>query len=174
MAQNKTQDSDPGKPPRQKRIGADLIIPIAGLAFGAYYLHSIAGLPSMAQFNGRFLVSIMALLVVILGFRMAWQLKRGEARISFADLAETPQTAVLRWGVLGLAIAFTLGIPYAGFTLSMFLFLTLSMILLGVRPWTKVLMITVIASLIGYLMFIVALGARLPRGPVEAFLSGIF
>ena len=174
MAENTTQESQPAKPPKQKRIGADMIIPVAGLVFGAYYLHSIAGLPAMAQFNGRFLVALMVVLVIVLAFRMAWQFRRGEARFSFADLAETPQTAILRWGVLGLAVAFTLGIPYAGFTLSIFLFLTLSMFLLGVRPWTKMLTITVIASAIGYLLFIVALGARLPRGPVENVLAGIF
>jgi hypothetical protein len=174
MADNDPSDTPRPDPPKLQRVGADLIIPLAGLAFGAYYLWSIAGLPSMAQFNGRFLVGLMVVLVVLLVFRMGWQLKRGEARFSFADLAETPQTAILRWGVLGLAVGFTLGIPYAGFTLSIFLFLSLSMFLLGVRPWTKMLTISVAAAAIGYLLFIVALGARLPRGPVENFLAGIF
>lgn len=151
-----------------------MIVPVAGLAFGAYYLWSIAGLPSMAQFNGRFLVSIMVVLVILLAARMVWQLSTGEARFSFADLAETPTTALLRWGVFALAVGFTLVIPHVGFTISIFLFLALSMAILGVRPWAKLFGIAFGAAAIGYLLFIVALGARLPRGPVETFLQGLF
>jgi hypothetical protein len=158
----------------QARIGADLIYPLAGAAFGVYYLWSIAEIPWMAQFNGFFLVSILAVLIVLLILRNARDLTSGRARFSFADLAETPTTAILRWGVFGLAVAFVLTIEFFGFTLSILLFLLLSMTLLGVRPWSKLIAVAVGMSAMGYVLFIVALGARLPRGPIENLLSGLF
>lgn len=159
---------------KKTRVGADMIVPVAGLAFGAYYLWSIAGLPRMAQFNGRFLVMILVVLSVLLALRMALGLIRGEAEFSFADLAESRQTAYARWGVLALAIGFALVIPFVGFTLSIFLFLLLSMLLLQVRPISRIMIIASSAATLGYLLFIVALGARLPRGPIENILAGIF
>ncbi len=170
---NKDDDGDTDDRART-RIGADLIIPVAGLAFAGYYLWSIAGLPGMAQFSGRFLVAVLVVLVVLLALRMGTALTRGEAEFSFADLAETRKTALMRWGVFALAIGFALGIPYLGFTLSIFVFLLLSMLLLQVRPISRIFIIAFCAAAVGYLLFIVALGARLPRGPVETFLAGIF
>ena len=174
MSEHNSDDGGNTGHQTKTRIGADLIIPIAGVGFAAYYLWSIAGLPSMAQFSGRFLVVVLVVLVLLLGLRMATALVKGTAEFSFADLSETRQTAVMRWGVLALAIGFALVIPYLGFTLSIFLFLLLTMLLLQVRPISRIVIIAFCAATTGYLLFIVALGARLPRGPVEQFLAGIF
>lgn len=174
MTEQKSDDTPVVDRPEPSRVGADLIIPIAGLCFAAYYLWSISGLPYMAQFNGRFLAAIMVVLIILLGLRMATKLSRGEAEWSFADLAETRETAMLRWGVFVLAISFALVIPHLGFTLSIFLFLLTSMVLLKVRPVSKALIIAFCAASVGYLLFIVALGARLPRGPIELFFARIF
>jgi hypothetical protein len=155
-------------------IGADLIVPILGAAFGAYYLWSTAALPLMAQFSGIFLMTCFAILIVLLLIRSVRALRSGRARFSFAALKETPATAVRRWGVFGLAIGFMLSIEHLGFTLAILIFLLASMTLLEVRPWRRLVLIAVIAAAAGYVVFIVALNARLPRGPIENLLAGIF
>jgi hypothetical protein len=155
-------------------IGADLIVPVLGAAFGAYYLWSIAALPLMAQFSGIFLVTCLTILIVLLIIRSVRALRSGRARFSFAALKEAPATAVRRWGVFGLAVGFMVSIEHLGFTLAILIFLLAAMTLLAVRPWRRLVLIAVVAAAAGYALFIVALNARLPRGPIENLLAGIF
>jgi hypothetical protein len=155
-------------------VGADLIVPVLGAAFAAYYIWSIIELPWMARFSGIVLVSILAVLIVLLLIRSFRALVSGRARFSFAALKEEPATAFRRWGTFALAIGFMVSLEYLGFTLAILVFLLLSMTLLEVRPWRRMVLIAVGASAAGYTLFIAALGARLPRGPIEQFLGGLF
>jgi small-conductance mechanosensitive channel len=169
---NKPKASAVQEPPAL--IGADLIVPVLGAAFGAYYLWSIAALPLMAQFSGIFLVTCLTILIVLLLIRSVRALRDGRARFSFAALKESPATAVRRWGVFALAIGFMVSIEYLGFTLAILIFLLAAMTLLEVRPWRRLVLIAFGAATAGYALFIAALNARLPRGPIEQLLAGLF
>ena len=171
---NQGTEETQGEGDERQRIGADLIFPLAGVAFAIYYVWSIQGMPWMAQFNGIFLSSVLGVLLVVFAARALGAFVSGRARFSFADLVETPDVTLKRWGVFALAIAFTYMISWIGFTLAVFLFLLIAMVLLQVRPWAKLLGIAIAMSVVGYLLFIVGLDARLPHGPVENFLGRLY
>jgi hypothetical protein len=69
---------------------------------------------------------------------------------------------------------FIIVIPYLGFTLTIFLFLLLAMLALGVRSVRKLIGVALTSAVVGYLMFIVALDTPFPHGPVEMLLGKLF
>ena len=82
---------------------------------------------------------------------------------------------VARLGLLALTVAYTIVIQWAGFTITTFLFLALSMLLLNRgRHKGFVLVLATVLSLGGYFLFVVAFETRFPAGPFETALKGLF
>ena len=117
----------------KRPAGGDLIVPLLAGSFAIYYISTVWDLPWEARANGMFLGSLLLLLVTLFVLRTGHSLYRGTASLSLRRLIEPRQFHARRLGLIALMIAFIAVIPYLGFTLTMFSFLLLAMLLLGVR-----------------------------------------
>lgn len=160
-----------GSARRKRPLGGELIIPVAATAFAIYYTSTVWELAWQANAVGLSIGGAMAVLLVILAVRFAREWARGEADFSLGEVAYPLATLARRLAILGAAAGFILVMPYLGFTLSMFIFLVVGiMILSGFAELKRGVLIALAVSLGGYLLFIVFVGARFPPGPVENFL----
>jgi hypothetical protein len=168
--------SESGETPTRKRpLGGELIIPVGGALFAIYYTYTVWELAWQANAVGLSIGAAMAVLLVILAIRFVGEYRRGEADFSLGEVAYPLETLARRLGILAAAIGFILVMPYLGFTLSMFLFLTVGvMVLSGLAHIKRGVLIALAVSLGGYLLFIVFVGARFPLGPVEHVLRSLF
>ena len=168
-------EPNPPRPPVRRPVGGDLIIPIAAVAFTLYYFTSIIDSPWEAQVNAFFVGSILIVLVLILLIKFGYELRSGEASLRLGGLIEPVGVAPKRLAVLLLAIGYVLLIEWLGFTLTTFVFLTATMLVLngGRRPGF-VLGLAAPLSLGGYLLFMVAFQTRFPKGPFEWLMGAVF
>jgi hypothetical protein len=165
-----------GEAERAKRpLGQDLVIPLGGAAFAVYYLSTVVDLPWQASSTGIAIISAMAVLLVLLLFRFAGELIRGEADLRFGDLVHPYPVFARRVGVLLLAIGFIYSMTYLGFTIGLFVFLMLGFVLLsGFAYLRQGLVIALCVSIGGYLLFILFVRARFPLGPFERFVASLW
>ncbi len=164
------RNNDNGKRP----AGADLVIPLLAAGFAVYYMSTIWNLPWEAKANGLVLGSVLLFLVALFFVLTARSLLRGAISLSLSRLFEPRQFQTQRWSLVVLMIGFIAVIPYLGFTLTIFLFLVLAMLALGVRSVRKLIGVALVSALCGYLMFIVALDTPFPHGPLEVLLGRLF
>ena len=117
---------------------------------------------------------LIALVFVFIG-RVVLMQVRGEADLGMRDIVEPLSILPIRLGLIGLTILFTIAIDWGGFTLTSFVFMAVSMIMLN-RGRSKGLATLVAAcfSLTGYLLFIIAFEIRFPHGPFENLIDGLF
>lgn len=158
----------------KRPIGADLIIPAAATGFAVYYVTTVWHLPWSAKANGLLLAGILAPLVAIFFIKAAASILRGETSLSMRPLFSPWRLQSQRLMLVVLMLAFIVIIPYFGFTLTIFVFLFGTMLLLGERSPAKLVGISAIASLTGYVLFIAVLNTPFPRGPVEMLLGRVF
>ena len=163
------------RPPSRRRVGGDLIIPIAAVAFTLYYFASIIDSPWEAQVNAFFVGSILIVLVAILLIRIGFALTSGAADLRLGALIEPVSVAPKRLTVLLLAIGYVAAIEWLGFTLTTFVFLAAAMLVLngGRRPGF-VMGLAAGLSLGGYILFMVAFQTRFPKGPFEWMIGMAF
>ncbi len=167
------------QPDGKRPAGGDLILPVAALAFTIYYFSTIWTSPWEAQVAAFLVGSILILLIVILLIRTARELAMGRADLRVADLLGDRTIYPRRLGVLGLTIAYLVGIDWLGFTLTSFLFLFCAMTLLedADRTLKRLPHFAIVAatlSLVGWFVFIRSFDARFPRGPLESLLGSVF
>jgi hypothetical protein len=159
----------------KRALGADLIIPVGTILVAAYYLYTVWGLPWQAKAAGLGIAGAMALVLVLLAIRFVREYAAGRADLGLGDLVAPRLTLAQRLGLLAAALAFVFAMPLIGFTLGLFLFLMTGMIILsGLEELKSALVIALLASLGGYLLFIVFVRARFPHGLVETFLGSLF
>lgn len=163
---------DPENRPRGL-TGGDWILPAAGIAFALYYISTIRDLPWEARANGLLLGSILLGLTVIFFARTALALRARRVTVRFAELVEPRSLLLRRVGLFVLVIGFIAALPYLGFTLTVLAFMVATLLLLGERRPGVVAALSVTVAAAGYLLFIVFLRARLPRGVIESLLAGI-
>lgn len=155
-------------------LGADLVIPVAAAAFAAYFFVSIADLGWEAKANGVLIGAVLVVLVVIQLGRIARSLARGEADLGVAPLLEPREVLGKRIGLVAVAVAFIAALPWLGLTLDLFIAMAAALFAVGVRrPATLVLLPGGVAAA-AYLMFIWALDAAFPHGPIERLLAALF
>jgi len=154
-------------------VGAELIIPVAGLLFAVYYLTSIWDIRWEAQVNGFFLSSVLLILVAAFLVRTFRRLSRGEVDLRLGDKLGTPRLLRDRLGLIVITAVFVFVLPWIGFTLSTFLFLLATLFFFGIRSPLTLAAIPLLVAAGGYVLFIVALNARFPHGPVEKLLASI-
>jgi hypothetical protein len=159
----------------KRPLGADLIIPIGAAAFAIYYLYTVWGLSWQAASVGIGISSAMAVLLVILAVRFIGELRRGEADLGLGELVQPVFYLMQRLGILAAVIGFIYVMPYLGFTISLFTFMMVGIIVLsGLRHIKTGLVIASFVSLGGYLLFIVFIRARFPHGPFENLVGQLF
>lgn len=158
----------------RKGIGADLILPAMATAYAGYYVYTIQGYPWEARVNGTFIAVIIWLLVAIMLVRTVLRLRRREVTLRITGITQPHDKLAVRILFVVLTALNIALMPWLGFTLTIMLFLASSMWLLGVRAVKPLVVIPLAAGAVGYAFFIVALGTRLPFGPVEWLLQGLF
>ena len=156
---------------RERLRLVDLIIPLFAVAYAVYYVLSVRDFPFQAQITGLLLGSLLGVLCTIYFVRFYWQARRSGIRLGWVDLIGEPAIGSKRLIFAGLILLSILAVPWGGFTLTTFVFLVASFLLLGGRPLTRVLVTAATAAIAGWLFFIVLLGARFPRGPFELLMS---
>jgi hypothetical protein len=160
--------------PRPRHAGGELIIPVLAFGFTLYYFATIWDSPWSAQVNAVLVGSILFVCLALLAARIARERIVGAIDFGFADLVSPVGLAPKRLAFAGLAVAYILGLEYAGFTLSTFAFLWASFMLLhGTRRWHIDLALAATMALIGYAVFIVAFETRFPRGPFENLMRAV-
>lgn len=153
--------------------GADWIIPGLGAAFAAYYLYSIKDLDWEAKVSGVFCAVILFLLIGIFALRTAIGLARGTHVVEWRSLWESRPLALIRGALFGLTVASVAIIPWAGFTISTFLFLFFSFLWLQRMSVRNSAITAGALALGGYLLFILILRTAFPTGPFERLVSAL-
>lgn len=157
---------DNDKPPRA--LGGELVIPVLAVAFTFYFFSSIWNSPWTAQVSGFLVGGILLLVCGIFFVRCLAQLRSGRATLGFGTLFSMQDITSGRWGLLVTTVGYCLLIDRLGFTLTTFLFLALSMLILsyGKRPGL-IIGISAAMSLGGWAVFIWAFETRFPGGWFE-------
>lgn len=160
--------------PRRRQAGADLVIPVAALAFTLYYFSTIVDSPWTAQVAAFFVGTVLLALVLIFIVRTAVMVSRGDAGLGLRDILEPLSFLPVRLGLIGMTALYTVAIEWGGFTLTSFAFMGAATLLLN-RGRSVALTVAVAAavSVAGYLLFIVAFGIRFPRGPFESLVGAL-
>lgn len=161
--------------PEKKPIGGELIIPFAALLFTLYYFSTIVDVPWTAQVSAFFVGTILIVLLLVFFARTALLVRRGEASLRLGRLVEPvsfiPKRLILFLITIAYIVLIGLGL---GFTITTFLFLVSTMLLLnGGKKAPAVILLSAALSLGGWLLFVVAFNTRFPEGPFEQLMKGI-
>jgi len=160
--------------PRKRALGAELVIPVAALLFTLYYFYTIVDSPWTAQASAFFIGTILIVLVLIFIVLSVRWVARGEGDWSFHTLVEPLAYVRLRAALFVLTVGYIVVISVLGFTITTFLFLFSAMLLLNHGRRAKLsFMLSVILSLGGYLLFVVAFETNFPVGPFESLMRGL-
>lgn len=156
----------------KKQIGGELVIPVAALIFTLYYFSTIVDSPWTAQVSAFFIGSILLMLIAIFFVKSAIAWRAGEVSLGMDDLAEPRSFIPKRLVLFGLTLGFIVVVQWGGFTITTFVFLGLSMLLLsGRRRWRLILGLSAGLAIGGYLLFILAFDTRFPDGPFEQLMQ---
>lgn len=163
--------SRPGSKPA---LGADLIIPGLAVALAVYFFATIRDLPWEATANAFAIGAILLLLVALFVTRIALKILRGEGTLGFDKLMDRASAQWKRLGIVAAVSVFIVLLPWLGFTLSLFLGMLGSMLVMGVREPKPLLGTAFGVAVACYLMFIALLDSNFPHGPVENLLAPLF
>lgn len=153
--------------------GADWIIPGLGAAFATYYLYSIRDLEWEAKVSGVFCAVVLFLLIAIFALRTGIGLLRGTHYVEWRSLWESRSLATIRGLLFGLTVLSVAIIPWAGFTISTFLFLFFAFLWLQRMSVRNAAITAAALALGGYLLFILILRTAFPTGPFERLVAAL-
>lgn len=172
-----TADEDGGEAkPEERKIsaGAELVIPVSGSIFAIYYFTTIWNSPWTAQVSAFFIGIVLMLLSTVVVIRTLLRVRAGTARFDFDRLIEPVDFLPRRLALLGLTIAYILGVEDIGFTVTTFVFLVLSMLLLNKgQNWRRIIAISFAMAVGGWALFVWAFEVRFPEGIFEELMKGI-
>ena len=152
----------------RRQLGGELVIPCLAIAFTLYFFSTIWNSPWTALVSAFAVGGILLLVCTIFVLRCFVWLRQGEGSLGFGNLFSRDDIATGRIGLFITTLGYCLLIERLGFTLTTFLFLTLSMIVLskGRRPFF-ITGISALMALGGWAVFIWAFDTRFPRGWFE-------
>ncbi|WP_425091481.1 tripartite tricarboxylate transporter TctB family protein [Tropicimonas sp. S265A] len=164
----------PEKSASPRQLGGELVIPVLAVVFTIYYFTTIWNSPWTAQVSAFLVGGVLLLTCGIFVIRCVLWLARGEGTLGFANLVNKEDIRTGRLGLFATTIGFCLLIEPLGFTLTTFLFLLVSMTVLGkARRMGLVVLLSAVISLIGWAVFILAFDTRFPRGVFETFMQAM-
>jgi len=155
-------------------LGADLVIPALALGFALYFFISIADLAWEAKANGVLIGALLVFLIAVQLARMARQLARGEGDLRADSLWQPADVTGKRLGMIAVTMAFIAALPWLGLTLALLIAMFAALRIMGVRKRSTLVWLPLAIATAAYAMFIVALDADFPRGPVEQLLGPLF
>jgi len=165
-------DQPPSEDQESKPIGGELLLPAAALLFTLYYFWTIIDTPWTAQVSAFFVGSILIVLIIMFGIRTWRQVQRGEVNMRIGALVEPRDFIPKRLILLALTIGYIYLVTFLGFTITNFLFLVLTMLLLGNgRNKKRVFVVAAVLALGGWLLFIYAFDTSFPAGPFEKMMQ---
>lgn len=172
MSETSSEPAEAGSQPQAE--GADLVIPALALAFTAYFFWSIAGLAWEAKANGVVIGAVLLVLLALQIGRSVLAVRGGRATLGFDPLLQPRPVQLRRLALVVILALFVATVGTVGTILGLALCFAAMMWVLGVREvrWLVGLPVAVAAGL--HLLFVTLLGAKLPRGPIEAALSALF
>jgi hypothetical protein len=153
-------------------LGADLIIPLLGSSLAIYYLVSTAELDWEARSAGLFVGSVLLTLCAIQLVRILGAAVTGRGTLGLGGLLSNTLHNRRRLALIGLVALFIATISWAGTTLGLWLLLIASMLVMGVRSPIRLLAVATTASAVVYVLLILILNTRLPRGILEKLIAG--
>jgi hypothetical protein len=155
-------------------LGADLIIP--GLATGLtlYYLVTTAGLVWEAKATGLFAGAVLLALCAAQVLRLARRIAAHPSSLTLGELLTNDVENRRRLGLLLLVAVFIATVGWLGTTIGLLLLLIASMLMTGVRDVRTLAAVAVTTSAAVYVLLILLLNTRLPRGPLEKLLAAAF
>jgi hypothetical protein len=159
---------------RPEPLGADLIVP--GLATGLtlYYLVTTADLVWEAKATGLFVGAVLLALCAAQFLRLGRRIVARRGSLSLGELIANDVHDRRRLGLLVLVAFFVATIGWLGTTLGLFLLLVGSMLVMGVRDVRTLAAVALTTSAVVYVLLILLLNTRLPRGLLEKLLAAAF
>ena len=103
--------------------------------------------------------------------RIAVKVARGRANLRADALWKPREVLGKRLGMVAITVAFVFAIPWVGLTLGLFLGMAAALWVMGVRRPKVLLILSAAVAASAYLLFIAALDANFPHGPVERLLA---
>ena len=166
----------PDKAENRRQLGGELVIPAMAVVFTIYYFRTIWNSPWTAQVSAFLVGGILLFVCGLFMVRCVVWLSRGEGSLGFGNLVTLEDLRTGRIGLLVATVGFCALIETLGFTLTTFLFLLVSMTVLGKgRRLGLIVALSTAISLVGWAVFILAFDTRFPRGAfetaMEAFLQ---
>ncbi len=160
------------EPPRM--LGSELIIPVLAVAFTLYFFSTIWNSPWTAKVSAFMVGGILLTVCTLFFLRFALMYKKGRALLSLGYLFSREDISSGRVGLVISTVAYCALIDRLGFTLTTFLFLSTSMLILskGNRPML-ICVSSAIISLCGWAVFIWAFDTRFPRGWFETTMKAV-
>lgn len=172
-----TEWSRPMKPDKaesRRQLGGELVIPVMAIAFTLYYFSTIWNSPWTAQVSAFLVGGILLLVCGVFLLRCILWLSRGEGSLGFSNLFSMDDIRTGRIGLFAATVGFCVFIEQLGFTLTTFLFLLASMTVLAKgRRFGLIVGLSVLISLVGWAVFIVAFDTRFPRGWFETTMKAV-
>ena len=158
----------------RRPLGGEMIIPILSVAFTLYFFTTIIESPWTAQVSAFAIGGTLLILCLIYFIRAGSQLAKGTAGLGFGKLFSREDITTGRIGLFAATIGYCWLIGDLGFTITTFLFLAISMMVLSQfkKIWL-ILLLSSILSLAGWAVFILAFDTRFPRGLFESFMAGV-
>jgi hypothetical protein len=164
----------PEKTESRRQLGGELVIPAMAIAFTLYYFTTIWNSPWTAQVSAFLVGGVLLLTCGLFVIRCIIWLMRGEGTLGFGNLVNMEDIRTGRIGLFATTIGFCFLIEPLGFTLTTFLFLLVSMTILGKAQRTVlVVLLSAVISFIGWAVFILAFDTRFPRGAFERFMEAM-
>ena len=167
-------ENNPSGGAEPKPVGADLIIPVAAIIFTIYYISTIIGMQWEAQVSAFLVGGILFFLCTIFLIKTFFEVRSGKATLSFEALVNPISVIPKRVMLFGLTLLYIVLVPYGGFTIVTFSFLSLAMLVLS--DWQNkrfILGLSATLAIGGYILFIVIFKRRFPEGPFETFVNPI-
>ena len=115
----------------RKSTGADLIIPVAAIAFTIYYFTTIWHAPWTAQVNTLFVGSVLIALCAVFFLLFFLQWRSGGADLSLGRILDPVNLIPKRVALLALTISYVIVIKFVGFIITTYVFLAAAMLLLA-------------------------------------------
>ena len=162
--------SDGGK----GQLGGELVIPALSIVFTFYFFSTIWDSPWTAQVSAFLVGGILLLVCAIFIARAMAILRRGEGTLGFANIFSKDDFYSGRVGLFLTTLGYCVFIDRLGFTLTTFLFLGLSMLLLSRgKNAGFIALVAALMSLGGWAVFIWAFDTRFPRGLFETTMKAV-